>query len=76
MRKYLDYPDTPTVIKRFEEQGVLNREEIYRAIMNTNVFVTECEEIVLDRKFKIPSVYKEKNYKEKCKIYKDILNKA
>ncbi len=73
---YLDYPDTPTVIKRFEEQGVLNREEIYRAIMNTNVFVTECEEIVLDRKFKIPSVYKGKNYKEKCRIYKDILNKA
>ena len=73
---YLDYPDTPTVIKRFEEQGVLNREEIYRAIMNTNVFVAECEEIVLDRKFKIPSVYKGKNYKEKCKIYKDVLNKA
>ena len=73
---YLDYPDTQTVIKRFEEQGVLNREEIYRAIMNTNIFVTECEEIVLDRKFKIPRVYKEKTYKEKCKIYKDILNKA
>lgn len=73
---YLDYPDTQTVIKRFEEQGVLNREEIYRAIMNTNVFVTECEEIVLDRKFKIPSVYKGKTYKEKCKIYKDTLNKA
>ncbi len=73
---YLDYPDTNTVIKRFEEQGVLNREEIYRAIMNTNVFVSECEEIVLDRKFKIPSVYKDKSYKEKCKIYKDTLNKA
>lgn len=73
---YLDYPDTKTVIKRFEEQGVLNREEIYRAIMNTNVFVTECEEIVLDRKFKIPSVYKGKSYEEKCKIYKSILNKA
>lgn len=73
---YLDYPDTKTVIKRFEEQGVLSREEIYRAIMNTNVFVTECEEIVLDRKFKIPSVYKGKTYKEKCKIYKDTLNKA
>lgn len=73
---YLDYPDTKTVIKRFEEQGVLSREEIYRAIMNTNVFVTECEEIVLDRKFKIPSVYKGKTYKEKCKIYKDVLNKA
>lgn len=73
---YLDYPDTKTVIKRFEEQGILNREEIYRAIMNTNVFVSECEEIILDRKFKIPSVYKDKTYKEKCKIYKDTLNKA
>ena len=73
---YLDYPDTKTVIKRFEKQGVLNREEIYRAIMNTNVFISECEEIVLDRKFKIPSVYKNKTYKEKCKIYKDTLNKA
>lgn len=73
---YLDYPDTKTVIKRFEEQGILNREEIYKAIMNTNVFISECEEIVLDRKFKIPSVYKNKTYKEKCKIYKDTLNKA
>ena len=44
--------------------------------MNTNVFVSECEVIVLDRKFKIPSVYKDKTYKEKCKIYKDILNRA
>lgn len=73
---YLDYPDTQTVIKRFIEQGVLNKEEIFRAIMNTNVFVSECEVIVLDRKFKIPSVYKDKTYKEKCKIYKDILNRA
>lgn len=73
---YMDYPDTRTVIQRFEEQGVLNREEIYRAIMNTNVFVTECEEIVLDRKFKIPSIYKGKIYKEKCKIYKDVLKRA
>ena len=44
--------------------------------MNTNVFVAECEEIVLDRKFKIPSVHKGKSYKEKCKIYKGILNNA
>ncbi|MBT9788804.1 PHP domain-containing protein [Clostridium sp. MCC344] len=73
---YLDYPDTATVIKRFEEQGILNREEIFEAIMNTNVFVPECEEIVLDRKFKIPSVFKGKSYKEKCDIYKKILNKA
>lgn len=73
---YMDYPYTQTVIKRFKEQGVLSDEEILRAIMNTNVFVSECEEIVLDRKFKIPSVYKGKTYDEKCKIYKNILNVA
>lgn len=73
---YLDYPDTQTVIQRFKEQGILHEEEIYTAIMNTNVFVTECEEIILDRKFKIPSVYKEKSYDEKCKVYRNILNKA
>ena len=73
---YMDYPDTQTVIKRFKEQGVLSDEEIFRAIMNTNVFVSECEEIVLDRTFKIPSVYKGKTYDEKCKIYKNVLNIA
>jgi len=73
---YIDYPDTKTIIERFREQGVLSDEEILRAIMNTNVFVSGCEEIIFDRTFKIPSVYNGKTYKEKCKIYKDLLNKA
>ena len=73
---YMDYPDTQTVIKRFKEQGVLSDEDILRAIINTNVFVSECEEIILDRKFKIPSVHKGKTYEEKCKIYKNVLNVA
>lgn len=74
--KYLDYPDTKEVIRRFEEQEILTEEEILTSIMNTNVFVNECEEIALDRKFKIPSIYKNKTYKEKVKIYKKELNKA
>lgn len=73
---FMDYPDTGTVIKRFQEQRILSDEDILRAIMNTNVFVSECEEIIFDKKFKIPTVYPDKTYKEKCKIYKDILNKA
>lgn len=73
---YMDYPDTQTVIKRFKEQGVLSDEEILRAIMNTNVFINECEEIILDRTFKIPSVHNGKTYDEKCKIYKNVLNVA
>lgn len=73
---YMDYPDTKEIIRRFEEQGVLTEEEILLSIMNTNIFVDECEEIVFDRNFKIPTIYKDKTYEEKCKIYKDTLNKA
>lgn len=72
----MDYPDTKTVIKRFKKQGILTDEEILIAIMNTNVFVSECEDIIFDKKFKIPSVHKDKTYDEKCNIYKNILNKA
>lgn len=71
---YLDYPDVEEIIKRFEKQGVLTDDEILISIMNTNVFVNGCEEIKLDRSFKIPSIYKDKTYKEKCKIFKNKLN--
>jgi len=74
---FMDYPDTKTLIERFRTQGILSDEEILTAIMNTNVFVSDkIEEIVLDRSFKIPSVHKNKSYKEKCDIYKKELNKA
>ena len=73
---YMDYPDTKTIIERFKEQNVLTDEEILRAIMNTNVFVSECEEIIFDRSFKIPSIYENCTYKEKVKIFKDVINKA
>ena len=62
---YMDYPDTKTVVQRFKDQGILSDEDIFRAIMNTNIFVSECEEIILDKSFKIPSVYKGKTYQEK-----------
>ena len=72
---YMDYPSTEEVIRRFMEQGVLSEEEITRAIMNTNIFASDyVEKIVLNRDFKIPTVYLDKTYEEKCKIYKDILN--
>lgn len=73
---YMDYPDVKQLILRFGEQGILNEDQVLRAIMNTNVFTSKCEEIVLDKSFKIPSIYKGKTYEEKCKIYKSILNEA
>lgn len=73
---YMDFPDVDTIIKRFEEQKVLSYEEIYRAIMNTNIFVNGCEEIILDKSFKIPNIYPNKTYQERVDIYKDLLNEA
>lgn len=73
---FMDYPDMLTGLERFSNQNVLDEKLALRAFMNTNVFVNECEEIVLDRSFKIPSMYKDKTYKEKCKIYMNDLNKA
>lgn len=71
---FMDYPDTPTIIRRFQEQGVLTDEEILRAIMNTNVFYAKCQTIIFDRKFKIPDINKGKTYEQRCDIFKKLLN--
>lgn len=71
---FMDYPDVHTLISRFQEQGVLSDEEILTAIMNTNIFVDCCQEIILDKNFKIPNIYKDKTYDERVKIYHRILN--
>lgn len=73
---YMDFPTADVIIERFKEQGVLSEEEIYTAIMNTNIFVNGCEDIVLDKSFKIPNIYRDKTYEERVQIYKNLLNEA
>lgn len=72
----MDYPDTATVIQRLERQGVLTEEEILLSILNTNIFVNECEDIVFDRHFKIPSLYLDRPMEERVELYKQKLNEA
>lgn len=71
---FMDYPDSKEIIKRFVKQGILNEEEILTSMMNTNIFVDECEEIIFDRTFKIPTVYPNLTYKQKSKKYHQILS--
>ena len=74
---YMDYPDAKTIIQRFREQGILNDKQIYTALMNTNIFVLECQDIILDKSFKIPSkAYPNTTYEQRVQIYKNILNEA
>lgn len=73
---YLDYPDGRTVYERFKKQGVFDDVSILTAMMNTNVFVSKCQEIKFDRHFKIPCVYPGTTYEERVEIFKGILNEA
>lgn len=49
----LDYPNSDTIIKRYEQQGILNKEQVLEALNNTLVF-DDAEPIDLNKEFKIP----------------------
>ena len=57
---FLDYPSVDEFIKRFETQGILNQDEIYEAINNTNIILS-FEDIILDRTLKVPVLKKYQN---------------
>ena len=71
---YLDYPNGKEIFNRFKIQGILNDEEILTSMMNTNIFVNECEDIIFDKKFKIPCLYPNNTYEERVRIFKKIIN--
>ena len=70
----LDYPNIDVMYSRFEKQGVLTKPQIIAAINNTLVF-DNCENIDINKKIKMPSIYKDKTEEEKIVILKDIVNK-
>ena len=51
----LDYPDSDEIFRRYEEQGVLTKEEVTEALTNTLIF-DNSEGIHIDKEFKIPKV--------------------
>ena len=51
----LDYPDSDEIYKRYEEQGVLTKEEVTEALTNTLIF-DNSEGIHIDKEFKIPKI--------------------
>ena len=73
---YMDVPSLEVLIKRFQEQGVLNDDEIYEAINNTNKTL-EFEDIKLDRNLKVPVLnkYKELSKEERDELFVNILRK-
>lgn len=66
----LDYPDIPTIIKRYKKQGVLSDKQIFDAITNTYIF-DKCEPIYIDKEFKLPKIVE----RDSNKYLKDLLLK-
>ena len=51
----LDYPDSGEIYKRYQQQGVLTKDEVTEALQNTLIF-DNAEGITIDKEFKIPKV--------------------
>ena len=73
---YMDFPNGKETFRRMTEQNVLPEGEIIYAMMNTHVFVNECEELSYDTEFKIPILdeYKNYTYEQRCDELKKILD--
>lgn len=71
---YMDYPTYDILFKRFQEQGILENEEIKEAIENTNS-IFQFEKIELDRSLKVPVIksLRDKTQEERNKIFENIL---
>jgi DNA polymerase III alpha subunit len=71
---FMDLPTLKVFIERFQKQGILNDDEIYEAINNTNR-ILYFEDIILDRSLKVPVAkkYQHLSLKERNEIFENIL---
>lgn len=69
----LDYPCYDDLLERFAKQGVLTRRDAEAALEQTLVFF-DCEDIVLNREIKMPTLYPDKTPDEKIEILSKIVN--
>lgn len=72
---YMDYPTVKQCINRFHEQNVLNDEQIYEAINNTNIFkqVQKYESDIFNKEIKMPTLYPELSQSDKDKKFVEVI---
>lgn len=63
----LDYPDYDEILRRYEEQGILTKEQAIEALNNTLIF-DKAELIELNYEFKLPKIFKENSTKHLKRI--------
>lgn len=73
---YMDYPDDETTMKRFLKQGIFTKEEIQRAMDNTDISLTfdDYDNVpIFNKDIKLPTLYPELSMEEKKKLYRRLV---
>ncbi len=69
----MDYPDYDTLFARFQKQQIFTDDEISDFIDRTNIF-EQCDNIVLNTDFKVPTLYPHLTRVERCKKFISDIN--
>ena len=75
---YMDYPNDETVMNRFLEQGIFTREQIQKAMDNTDICLTfdDYDDVpIFNKEIKLPTLFPGKTKEEKDKIYSKLMTK-
>ena len=76
---YMDYPDDETVMQRFLQQGIFNREQIQQAMDNTDVVLTfedySINNPVFSKDIKLPTLYPKLSQEERNKKYSILISR-
>ena len=76
---YMDYPDDKTVMQRFLQQGIFNREQIQQAMDNTDVVLTfedySINNPVFSKDIKLPTLYPKLSQEERNKKYSILISR-
>lgn len=74
---YMDYPDDETTMQRFLDQGVFNKEQIQRAMDNTDLLLQfedyALDNPIFDQTIKLPTLYPDKTQEERNHLYSRLI---
>lgn len=69
---YMDYPDEKTVMNRFLKQRIFTKEQIQKAMDNTDICLS-FDDISFSDDIKLPPAYPDKSQEERNKIYSKLI---
>lgn len=76
---YMDYPDDEEVMRRFMKQGVFTKEQVQRAMDNTDISITfddyAKDNPVFSKDIKLPTLYPNLSQEERNKKYSVLISK-